>query len=204
MVKDWMLIAARSIPAHAGEPHMRGIGDVHDAVYPRPRGGTTSSPLTARIGCGLSPPTRGNPPSPSANQPPPRSIPAHAGEPRPRSARDERPSVYPRPRGGTSIMFRIAILYSGLSPPTRGNPTLRPPIWAIVRSIPAHAGEPGGEFLVYEQRQVYPRPRGGTNSPRVLRLIETGLSPPTRGNRELASQFAQVPRSIPAHAGEPC
>ena len=50
--------------------------------------------------------------------------------------------------------------------------------------------------------QVYPRPRGGTVYESDARLRVKGLSPPTRGNLSGGDGFANLSRSIPAHAGE--
>ena len=56
---------------------------------------------------------------------------------------------------------------------------------------------------VGRRRGVYPRPRGGTRAREGYPPASGGLSPPTRGNlyRRLSPVF--LPRSIPAHAGEP-
>ena len=70
-------------------------------------------------------------------------------------------------------------------------------------SIPAHAGEPlGGDYRT-ESREVYPRPRGGTSGVYTIEATADGLSPPTRGNRDVESPADALARSIPAHAGEP-
>ena len=53
----------------------------------------------------------------------------------------------------------------------------------MMRSIPAHAGEPAGVDLVGINGQVYPRPRGGTEPTPPTFRTGGGLSPPTRGNR---------------------
>ena len=132
-------------------------------------------------------------------------------------------SVYPRPRGGTEddgASFRV---WRGLSPPTRGNHPNPYPIRARRRSIPAHAGEPTEIEIFNADLRVYPRPRGGTDyscdrkqggaglSPptrgnplsNAFRRNPKGLSPPTRGNPPARGLYGGLPRSIPAHAGEP-
>ena len=91
----------------------------------------------------------------------------------------------------------------GLSPPTRGNLTLWRSGHEKRRSIPAHAGEPGGRWGLQGGVGVYPRPRGGTPSCIRVSCSCPGLSPPTRGNRITNSPSACWTRSIPAHAGEP-
>ena len=93
--------APRSIPAHAGEPSVSRSETLPRAVYPRPRGGTSSRAAPRAPRTGLSPPTRGNPPLRRKSISGGRSIPAHAGEPPLRPLRKRRTGVYPRPRGGT-------------------------------------------------------------------------------------------------------
>ena len=132
----------RSIPAHAGEPEGGRRQEPPTPVYPRPRGGTVGATRIFYRVKGLSPPTRGNLILPLHGAGSNRSIPAHAGEPTPGRISCRRVEVYPRPRGGTDGASRRGYSVSGLSPPTRGNPSncsSRTPRW---RSIPAHAGEP--------------------------------------------------------------
>ena len=192
-----------SIPAHAGEPRRRAMRWRREEVYPRPRGGTRPPRVAGRGARGLSPPTRGNQHTSLPDAPCAGSIPAHAGEPAAPSLSPRPSPVYPRPRGGTEEN-RVALLGGGgLSPPTRGNQRAYNParMWrglspptrgnryrprrpaSIVRSIPAHAGEPRTLSWSSAPTWVYPRPRGGTDGNfRIARKLE-GLSPPTRGNR---------------------
>ncbi len=193
----------RSIPAHAGEPHSETTLRLWRRVYPRPRGGTRRFPHPARKSRGLSPPTRGNPGRHAPAPRPSRSIPAHAGEPAGCRRRFISAAVYPRPRGGTRLFGRRARIRRGLSPPTRGNPHRFGVNCVPERSIPAHAGEPAGFRAVRLNREVYPRPRGGTALVDLSDRAVSGLSPPTRGNRRSGQRLARNPRSIPAHAGEP-
>ena len=94
-------LPSRSIPAHAGEPTAGTAGWTKAKVYPRPRGGTKRRGRLKRRRRGLSPPTRGNPRQLRHQSERPRSIPAHAGEPRTGRTTRRSPEVYPRPRGGT-------------------------------------------------------------------------------------------------------
>ena len=112
----------------------------------------------------------------------------------------------------------------GLSPPTRGNPYPCHAKAAHHGSIPAHAGEPGGDDTGGRQRGVYPCPRGGTPAggrsgargrrsipahagepPRILSSpVQRWVYPCPRGGTPRFPRCAAVPpRSIPAHAGEP-
>ena len=193
----------RSIPAHAGEPPAFRAFFRLRAVYPRPRGGTGSLTSTTRAPSGLSPPTRGNHSETERTGEPRRSIPAHAGEPFPSPFDGLPPAVYPRPRGGTRPVLYRPLASDGLSPPTRGNRLESKCYVNYARSIPAHAGEPLSVRLEESPRQVYPRPRGGTDSDSRRARTGGGLSPPTRGNHAMRCFYRYGPGSIPAHAGEP-
>ena len=93
--------AVRSIPACAGEPHVRGPVQRPAPVYPRVCGGTHEAVVVANRAAGLSPRVRGNPTwrvRPAAAT---RSIPACAGEPWSVKYSDDALRVYPRVCGGT-------------------------------------------------------------------------------------------------------
>ena len=96
-------VMRRSIPACAGEP-----GQVMDRmlvpmVYPRLCGGTKGHGRGYFFQLGLSPPVRGNLLRRSGPPPPPRSIPACAGEPSGRPRKQTGGGVYPRLCGGTEV-----------------------------------------------------------------------------------------------------
>ena len=154
-------------------------------------------------GRGLSPPTRGNRLTFGSASGLSGSIPAHAGEPHTLLDNSRGDGVYPRPRGGTFQPLVIFGLSYGLSPPTRGNLSPRPPRGSAARSIPAHAGEPTPPTWSICARPVYPRPRGGTAARGVIFGTPRGLSPPTRGNPGRPVRPSAQLGSIPAHAGEP-
>ena len=132
-----------------------------------------------------------------------RSIPAHAGEPPQLPRRRTRARVYPRPRGGAATDAQATSSIRGLSPPTRGSQPRQKCVVVRDGSIPAHAGEPTLAIPPSRIRRVYPRPRGGAGVLTVDASCVKGLSPPTRGSREVALRVPLHPRSIPAHAGEP-
>ena len=111
-----------SIPACAGEPHLRQLEE-------------------AEAG-GLSPRVRGNhghQPSGAVRN---RSIPACAGEPSNDSGITFQLRVYPRVCGGTPGWVLGVRNQFGLSPRVRGNPNAAPYVAVAMRSIPACAGEP--------------------------------------------------------------
>ena len=196
-------MSPRSIPAHAGEPTVKGADNAARAVYPRPRGGTTNSASFRLPPKGLSPPTRGNHRCKIHANPALRSIPAHAGEPTAISRSPRPRTVYPRPRGGTASAHQEVVGAEGLSPPTRGNPRESCYTWRERRSIPAHAGEPSPSRWGRPTGAVYPRPRGGTIAFSARMAWRFGLSPPTRGNPVIGADGTLADGSIPAHAGEP-
>ena len=172
-------------------------------VYPRPCGETRSSIRTIGIFGGLSPPMRGNPRRTRVRCARQGSIPAHAGKPGPHRRTTRQGRVYPRPCGETlRDDLNIACL-EGLSPPMRGNPD--PPARRPGRrgSIPAHAGKPNSETLVWKARRVYPRPCGETLHGGWQIVIVAGLSPPMRGNLPPVGNATMSMGSIPAHAGKP-
>ena len=173
----------RSIPAHAGEPKAGVDRLVSARVYPRPRGGTAGAGRRREPREGLSPPTRGNRCQVEHNPPVEGSIPAHAGEPSPRSRRRTLRRVYPRPRGGTRSWTPTRAYALGLSPPTRGNLVFSRNGAISAGSIPAHAGEPSCARRAASATPVYPRPRGGTQHSLSSSPPYCGLSPPTRGNQ---------------------
>ena len=132
----------RSIPACAGEPRTGTPGHGLSGVYPRVCGGTTDAlPLEELYG-GLSPRVRGNRCLYHENLERSGSIPACAGEPAPGSPCAQRPAVYPRVCGGTSISLISSAVVTGLSPRVRGNLPQRSQTRSGRRSIPACAGEP--------------------------------------------------------------
>ena len=155
-------------------------------VYPRARGGTAAPTSLTATGWGLSPRTRGNPPSLLPWQGSPGSIPAHAGEPLNESLILTIHEVYPRARGGTMTLAYLLYLHWGLSPRTRGNRGGGTGRFAPAWSIPAHAGEPDETPVQRPGEGVYPRARGGTFACHRHASSNRGLSPRTRGNHSLA------------------
>ena len=156
------LIANRSIPAGAGEPHGPGVsGDSH-WVYPRGCGGTDSIFILPVLSIGLSPRVRGNPVRGLLRGEGLRSIPAGAGEPVTGLPTNVPRKVYPRGCGGTNTDCRPGTRTSGLSPRVRGNPREANSSKDPRRSIPAGAGEPRRQESALRTKRVYPRGCGGT------------------------------------------
>ena len=194
---------AGSIPASAGEPQQRSRIQGRAQVYPRECGGTVREAVDDRIEQGLSPRVRGNlvvrrPIRPCAG-----SIPASAGEPRPRYTLSSHGGVYPRECGGTRRSRWAARPTPGLSPRVRGNRDPHRRHRVRTGSIPASAGEPGSEQRRTRRSRVYPRECGGTPGNGFFSDIVEGLSPRVRGNQDNGRPATGPLRSIPASAGEP-
>ena len=153
----------RSIPACAGEPHVRTESERVHEVYPRVCGGTLVFGGTDKSYKGLSPRVRGNPGGTRPGASLAGSIPACAGEPLPSLGSRSRNRVYPRVCGGTIPHIPTCRPRRGLSPRVRGN------LWRLdaagrrFRSIPACAGEPRLIHALGAGQGVYPRVCGGTN-----------------------------------------
>ena len=132
-----------------------------------------------------------------------RSIPACAGEPRILQSDVSSLTVYPRVCGGTCHLQRQADLFVGLSPRVRGNRHRTATPQPHARSIPACAGEPAAAPSRVRGPRVYPRVCGGTGRAGSNDDHDGGLSPRVRGNPPYQDAPKQLPRSIPACAGEP-
>ena len=136
------IITLGSIPACAGEPANEIFGRGNWGVYPRVCGGTTANMFMRIRSVGLSPRVRGNLERRPALSHVVGSIPACAGEPRPRWVRLRYRAVYPRVCGGTAIAITSLPVPLGLSPRVRGNLSRLSALRHVRRSIPACAGEP--------------------------------------------------------------
>ena len=193
----------RSIPACAGEPKGRHFATTRIGVYPRVCGGTDKPWFVGETGRGLSPRVRGNQLTGSPQRVRTGSIPACAGEP-PRAGMAALPDwVYPRVCGGTRKGHFAAHRGQGLSPRVRGNPAPVARGLSAYRSIPACAGEPGGNPAPPELPPVYPRVCGGTAGGTLTARWWQGLSPRVRGNPAGHHRSLGIIGSIPACAGEP-
>ena len=195
-------VMVRSIPACAGETAPRRHSLRSPAVYPRVCGGNYLREHELPHPEGLSPRVRGKPWQLCQAGAGPRSIPACAGETRGRP-RQRRPSgVYPRVCGGNRGPAPCRAYRRGLSPRVRGKrqPALRP--GAILRSIPACAGETTGGGSGDATNRVYPRVCGGNNWRWHCNRCYQGLSPRVRGKLLDDVIDAADRGSIPACAGE--
>ena len=195
--------AIGSIPAYAGEPCPCRPVWFAARVYPRVCGGTLATVLLKNAIRGLSPRMRGNRDCGLSKSGDAGSIPAYAGEPGRSRGTRRRSRVYPRVCGGTGHSGLRAYPLAGLSPRMRGNRDVGHISGVLGRSIPAYAGEPGGNRVIHTAHRVYPRVCGGTATAGDDRYCPDGLSPRMRGNPSRAMATNPCARSIPAYAGEP-
>ncbi len=154
------IVAARLIPAHAGNTwsvrRRSGAGPAH----PRPRGehGILGFPLVPVFGS--SPPTRGTPRLIPHPDPVGRLIPAHAGNTRRAASLASSSSAHPRPRGEHASAAASSRWHAGSSPPTRGTRGAEGVHPCADRLIPAHAGNTWTRRSTCPRSPAHPRPRG--------------------------------------------
>ena len=153
-----------SIPACAGEPRGAGVDQPGGRVDPRMRGGAQRAARAAWCGRGRSPHARGSPPRRAAGRLEAGSIPACAGEPKELGFLLSKDGVDPRMRGGALSGGRRPGARGGRSPHARGSPSRCCLVSLRVGSIPACAGEPGGEDTDSDHVAVDPRMRGGAGA----------------------------------------
>ncbi len=112
---------AGSIPACAGEPVRRVLGDAGRWVDPRMRGGAALEVRDSVRSQGRSPHARGSQVSSLGVSARVRSIPACAGEPYPFPPALRATVVDPRMRGGAANGYRLRMVTKGRSPHARGS-----------------------------------------------------------------------------------
>ena len=195
------LHAVRFIPAHAGNTPCRLHGVFTEAVYPRACGEHIAKPLIRKTECGLSPRMRGTLADNLSGDLKTRFIPAHAGNTRVLKSRCASAPVYPRACGEHLNRFPLAFVLIGLSPRMRGTRKDFMRVLAIVRFIPAHAGNTRPSRRQATQPTVYPRACGEHRAKRQTEPVRRGLSPRMRGTPFVVVQFRDFQRFIPAHAG---
>ena len=153
----------RSIPACAGEASRSAIRTARCPVCPRVCGGSYLRGIPAYSREGLSPRVRGKRWWMRASASLAGSIPACAGEAPNSSTRAAYAWVYPRVCGGSPLPRQAGEHRRGLSPRVRGKPVQGRGLRGRRRSIPACAGEAGGDLAGRQQGKVYPRVCGGSN-----------------------------------------
>ena len=132
---------------------------------------------------------------------PGRFIPACAGNAASALSPSWPASVHPRIRGERGNACGFPSVSGGSSPHTRGTPAADDPMTALVRFIPAYAGNALALHAGTSSPAVHPRIRGERNDPENSLKIKDGSSPHTRGT--LGGFFSRfcARRFIPAYAG---
>ena len=195
-------LAARSIPAWAGETDPPDAARKKRRVYPRVGGGNKPPPPTRARWRGLSPRGRGKLYRARLDTDDVGSIPAWAGETLEPAAHLEHCWVYPRVGGGNASEEVSEYQRAGLSPRGRGKRATPSAPNITDRSIPAWAGETRLAFLAHDEDAVYPRVGGGNAAGLRFSPCRCGLSPRGRGKRAGEPLVSAAVRSIPAWAGE--
>ena len=150
---------------------------------------------------GLSPLARGTRIESCVNSRRPRFIPAGAGNTHSLARLNQLSPVYPRWRGEHSEYFADLFTDRGLSPlarGTRGNSFLDA---ALLRFIPAGAGNTLPSLVDEKSITVYPRWRGEHPLYLCTQSFTDGLSPLARGTLAKSKNRGMQTRFIPAGAG---
>ena len=170
-------------------------------VYPRWRGEHGFTSLNDFKFCGLSPLARGTQLDSALIITSSRFIPAGAGNTETAPAVVSCLPVYPRWRGEHFATRSKPPIRVGLSPLARGTLGQRPGWHPIFRFIPAGAGNTCRLTADAFALTVYPRWRGEHRFCRVYFKTGAGLSPLTRGTRNIVALKEILGRFIPAGAG---
>ena len=110
--------------------------------------------------------------------------------------------AYPRIRGGNQPLAEVLQSQKGLSPHTRGKRSIQRAAVDAIGPIPAYAGETSSRHRCGSGRRAYPRIRGGNAKGIPRPMLPVGLSPHTRGKRQMPTLSVKCRGPIPAYAGE--
>ena len=191
----------RFIPAHAGNSGRRAITVATRPVHPRARGEQSLPNPPSRRPAGSSPRTRGTGRAAGDGRRPSRFIPAHAGNSGDGARKAGRGTVHPRARGEQAQYHAFAQDPAGSSPRTRGTALAAQSGDAVLRFIPAHAGNSDLLLFALKPVTVHPRARGEQMDQSSSARGAGGSSPRTRGTVAHDLRGTRLARFIPAHAG---
>ena len=191
----------RFIPASAGNTGCPVRARVPHAVHPRERGEHFGSAVHRATKIGSSPRARGTPLRELVRQDAHRFIPASAGNTRATAAPDRRRPVHPRERGEHRYTAGSRPLLAGSSPRARGTRLQVRAGQAVVRFIPASAGNTAPPGSPPSARPVHPRERGEHIPRKVTGVKQNGSSPRARGTHPAHGHGGETERFIPASAG---
>ena len=170
-------------------------------VHPRACGELRYAFLWLSANSGSSPRMRGTRPGLRHGLERARFIPAHAGNSPPQVTRRTLPPVHPRACGELDCKHFEDRVDSGSSPRMRGTHRQHERRSALVRFIPAHAGNSLPLFSSSILTAVHPRACGELHAPPGRAVPRYGSSPRMRGTLSLNLSVLIVNRFIPAHAG---
>ena len=191
----------RFIPAPAGNTRPGSAGQTPVAVHPRACGEHTAAIDVPVRSPGSSPRLRGTRAGRADHAPPPRFIPAPAGNTAPRQRQDQRHAVHPRACGEHESSPGPLWPPPGSSPRLRGTRRGWAPVPRRHRFIPAPAGNTLARRKFARATAVHPRACGEHQDQRGSCWRPNGSSPRLRGTRPGGGFVHQRKRFIPAPAG---
>ena len=173
--------AIGSSPRERGTPKKCPRPSAATAVHPRASGEHAHGSRAPYRSAGSSPRERGTPPHELGWSPAGRFIPARAGNTARRSCKTDTCPVHPRASGEHACIRSRMASSRGSSPRERGTRSVEMHSYALLRFIPARAG----------------------NTRRMARHFDpdTGSSPRERGTRSWGGSGGGIIRFIPARAG---
>ena len=192
----------RIIPARAGQTRMpkptrRTIPD-----HPRACGANSSLAVLSCKAVGSSPRVRGKRSVRFGRSRVGRIIPARAGQTRRYLFSVPVSSDHPRACGANMIARRPVGVDIGSSPRVRGKPGGACACLALVRIIPARAGQTHAPYQDCRAHPDHPRACGANYVADTVMPSAIGSSPRVRGKRWREARAARPPRIIPARAGQ--
>ena len=191
----------RFIPAYAGNTGPGVCFVVMLTVHPRIRGEHHAYYGRRRSIRGSSPHTRGTLERRRRAGSPGRFIPAYAGNTHILGLPAPEKTVHPRIRGEHQKMGSAKRAGYGSSPHTRGTPSHWRLRAALMRFIPAYAGNTCPRPAHHVPPPVHPRIRGEHTHSLRRRIVAGGSSPHTRGTPRSQRTPKHPSRFIPAYAG---
>ena len=196
------VVTYRIIPAHAGQTTPIVTAWYRTPDHPRACGANTSTRSAYSTLVGSSPRMRGKLGFGSTRQCRPRIIPAHAGQTDDAVFSMLRHPDHPRACGANIVITTAEKEEYGSSPRMRGKPVCCVVDIAVVRIIPAHAGQTAAGGSATKSRTDHPRACGANVTARPMAPSRCGSSPRMRGKPQTLGIAWVCGRIIPAHAGQ--
>ena len=195
-------LPARIIPARAGQTARRCRAAPERPDHPRACGANGKAFHTEENLPGSSPRVRGKRVCRSPLEEPYRIIPARAGQTKRPIWPKPRRTDHPRACGANMIARRPVGVDIGSSPRVRGKPGGACACLALVRIIPARAGQTHAPYQDCRAHPDHPRACGANYVADTVMPSAIGSSPRVRGKRWREARAARPPRIIPARAGQ--